>query len=97
MSNLKLYDTERLIFIENGLTKKCRYWVLRNGISPLYIKHRVRKKHIPVAIALFKDHPKGIVEFKQNDMHFVEGAFWNPQQALDHKADSNNEEDEDEE
>ena len=89
MSDIKLYETECLVYVED--TKPCEYWVLRiEGVSPLASKHKVKKKHVAEAVALFKDHPEGIQNIKLEDLHFVEGESWNPTSALEHKAESIN-------
>jgi len=88
---LKLYETEWLVYVDRGNYDECEYWVLRQQPpSPLFTRHKVRKRHVAIATALFKDHPDGIRRIKQEELRFLEGWKWNPKQSLEHKADANN-------
>ena len=87
MSTIKLYDSEWLVYVERGILAKCEYWVLRRtDPSPLYTRHKVRRKHIAQAVALFKDHPDGIKKLYPKELHYFRGLNWSPQEALEHKA-----------
>lgn len=89
MSHFKLYDTEWLVYVEVGIFKKCQYWVLRQEYpSPLFKRHKVPRRHVPMAIALFKEHPDGIRKLELNDLRYIKGETWYPQTALEHKADA---------
>ena len=81
MSQIKLYDTECLVYTEYD--GKCEYWVLRvEGVSPLPHKLRVRKKDLSTAVALFKDHPDGIE--KVEHVRGVDDGVWEPNEVLEH-------------
>lgn len=91
MGILKLYDTEQLVYVKNKFTGRSEYWVIRDGgISPLYTRHKVRRRHIAQAVALFKDHPQGIIHVQNKELRFLEGEKWSPEEALQDKADSTN-------
>lgn len=79
MSQIKLYDTECLVYTEQDGV--CEYWVLRvEGISPIVKKLKVKKKHISVAVALFKDHPDGIEKVEK--VKGFDKGFWDPNGVL---------------
>lgn len=89
MSSIKLYETEQLVYVENRLLGRCEYWVLRHGgINPLYSLHKVRRRHIAQAVALFKDHPSDITKVKNKDLRYFEGEKWTPETALYNKLES---------
>lgn len=86
---LKLYESEWLVYVDRGEFEDCEYWVLRcEGPSPLFTRYPVKKKHIPIAIAIFKDHPDGIRKVEINELSFKKKEAWDPQTALEHNAET---------
>ena len=88
---LKLFDYEWLCYIEDSIGN-CEYWVIRRkGVSPLFTRHKVKKKNIVEAVTLFQNHPDGIKKLEPKELYekgYKEGESWNPQTALDHYAET---------
>lgn len=88
---LKLYEYEWLCYTEDSLGK-CEYWVLRRkGVSPLFTKHKVKRRDVATAVSLFQSHPDGIKAMTLKEfykLNYVEGAYWSPNEAIDHYAES---------
>ena len=84
--SLKLYQVQRLVCVED--TTPNQYWVYADheGPNPLEIRHRVRKKDVMAAVALFKDHPKGIENIKLVNLQHKQGLAWKPTMALEHNT-----------